>query len=157
MSLIVEDVHGLEFQNNYLNSISVRYEMVRPLIVDDDPMAVKLVQGTLRLVGMHDKGIASDGMEALSILEQEEGNFQLIVSDWNMPKINGLEFLKTVRELYPSIPFIMLTSQSTVHQVMKAKNCGVDGYVIKPIRLATLRQKVETVIEYNLASVFGAF
>ena len=134
---------------NEMNSELKRtFEGLRVLVAEDDPMAAKLAQGALRLLGVKDMVVAKDGLEALKHLKDTDGEFQLVVSDWNMPRMNGLEFLQAVRKLYPHMRFVMLTAKATQEFVVAARDHGVDAYVVKPFSPNQLRQKVEALFRY---------
>ncbi len=103
------------------------------LIVDDMMTMRKLVA----------KALTELGFTNLTDAEQ----FQLIVSDWNMPKVSGLELLKTVRQMsaYKDIPFVLLTAESEKAQVIEAIQARVSGYVTKPFTTAILGEKLKSV------------
>jgi two-component system, chemotaxis family, chemotaxis protein CheY len=121
------------------------YEAVRVLIAEDEPLAAKLARGALRLMGITQVVVAEDGLDAMKQLADHNGDFQLIISDWNMPNMTGIEFLRTVRKIYPTMPFIMLTSNANKEFVLAAAKHGVNGYIAKPFSLDQMRQKVEAV------------
>lgn len=120
------------------------YAGLRVLLAEDEPMATKLAQGALKVMGITDIVAVRDGEQALAVLEREQGQFQLIVSDWNMPKLSGLDFLKAVRLRYPHMKFVMLTGKATREFVVQAAQNGVDAYVVKPFSPNQLRRKIET-------------
>lgn len=124
------------------------YEALRVLIAEDEPMAAKLARGALRLMGITNVVVAEDGLEAMKALKDHEGDFQLIISDWNMPNMTGFEFLQTVRKIYPRMPFIMLTAKASKEFVIAAGKNGVNGYIVKPFSLDQMRQKVEAVFKF---------
>ena len=123
------------------------YAGLRVLIAEDEPLAAKLALGALRLMGITDVVVADDGLEAMKMLKDHKGDFQLIISDWNMPNMTGFEFLQTVRKLYPNMPFIMLTAKASKDFVLAAGKGGVNGYIVKPFSLDQMRQKVEAVFK----------
>ncbi len=128
-------------------SLERRYESLRVLIAEDEPLAAKLARGALRLMGITQVVVAEDGLDAMKQLGEYNGDFQLIISDWNMPNMTGIEFLRTVRKLYPNMPFIMLTSNANKDFVVAAAKHGVNGYIAKPFSLDQMRQKVEAVFK----------
>ena len=128
-------------------SLERTYEGIRVLIAEDEPLAAKLARGALRLMGITQVVVAEDGLEAMKQLAEFNGNFQLIISDWNMPNMTGIEFLRTVRKLYPDMPFIMLTPNANKEFVLAAAKHGINGYVVKPFSLDQVRQKVEAVFK----------
>jgi two-component system chemotaxis response regulator CheY len=124
------------------------YSGLRVLLAEDEPMAQKLALGALRLLDIKDVTVTADGLKALKALKDGDGEYQLIVSDWNMPELNGLEFLRAVRRIYPHIKFIMLTGNANKDFVVAARKFGVDAYIAKPFAPAQLRQKVEAIFRF---------
>jgi len=120
------------------------YAGLRVLLAEDEPMAAKLAQGALKVMGITNIVTVTDGENALAVLDRAQGGFQLIVSDWNMPRMSGLDFLKAVRRQYPHMKFVMLTGRSTREAVVAAMQHGVDGYVVKPFSPNQLRRKIES-------------
>ena len=119
------------------------------LIVDDYKTMLRIISNLLKQLGFKNIEEATDGSEALRKLR--EGNFGLVISDWNMAPMTGLQLLKEVRadgELKP-LPFIMVTAESKTENVVEAKTAGVSNYIVKPFNAETLKQK--------LSSVLGAF
>jgi two-component system chemotaxis response regulator CheY len=116
------------------------------MIVDDQRTTRMLVRTSLRELGYRNVTECGDGEEALRVL----GEFpaQLIISDVNMPKLDGLGLLKAIRgkpEL-KAIPFIMLTGRGEVGLVKEAIQIGVNGYLVKPFNLGQLKQKIEAAV-----------
>lgn len=122
----------------------------RILVVDDMPVMRDLVKTQLRAMGYQNLLEAEDGEEALmKVLEADrEGKpVQLIISDWNMPKLTGLDFLKQIRasQKYKSLPFVLLTSESEKDQVTEAILAGVSQYIVKPFQPKALEDKLKAV------------
>jgi two-component system, chemotaxis family, chemotaxis protein CheY len=118
------------------------------LIVDDMMTMRKLVAKSLTELGFTNLTDADNGetaLEKIKLVGAEK--FQLIVSDWNMPKVSGIELLKTVRQLagYKDVPFILLTAESEKAQVIEAIQARVSGYVTKPFTTAILGEKLKAV------------
>ncbi|NQW11937.1 MAG: response regulator [Alphaproteobacteria bacterium] len=124
------------------------YEGLRVLLAEDEPMATKLALGALKIMGITNIVAVKDGEQALAVLDHENGAFQLIVSDWNMPKVSGLDFLKQVRRRYPHMKFLMLTGNISKEFVIAAKQNGVDAYIGKPFSPVQLRRKVEALFTF---------
>lgn len=124
------------------------YAGLRVLLAEDEPMATKLAMGALKIMGIADIVAVKDGEQALAVLDHEDGAFQLIVSDWNMPKVSGLDFLKQVRRRYPHMKFLMLTGNISKEFVLAAKQNGVDAYIGKPFSPVQLRRKVEALFHF---------
>ena len=116
------------------------------LIVDDFATMRRIVKGALKQLGFKNIIEAEDGITALSELKKEKVG--LILSDWNMPKMNGLELLKLVRgdDNFKEIPFIMVTAEGQKSNVVQAVQAGVDNYVIKPFTPDTLKDKIQKVL-----------
>lgn len=122
---------------------------LKVLIVDDYKTMLKIIGNLLKQIGFQHIEEATDGTMALEKLKKEK--FDLIISDWNMEPMSGLDLLKTVRsdgEL-KNLPFIMVTAESKVENVGIAKQAGVTNYIVKPFNAQTLKSK--------LTSVFGDF
>jgi two-component system chemotaxis response regulator CheY len=119
------------------------------LIVDDYKTMLRIIANLLRQLGFEDIHEATDGTMALEMLGR--GDYGLILSDWNMEPMSGLELLKRVRanDKLKNIPFIMITAESKTENVVAAKQAGVNNYIVKPFNAVTLKAKLE--------SVFGAF
>lgn len=119
------------------------------LIVDDYKTMLRIVENLLKQLGFKNIMQATDGSMALKMLH--EGNYGLVISDWNMQPMTGLQLLKEVRadaKLKP-LPFIMVTAESKTENVIAAKQAGVNNYIMKPFNAETLKQK--------LSAVLGAF
>ena len=116
------------------------------LIADDMPTIRDLVTTQLRSMGYENILEAQDGEQALSLLIRHSNSadkIQMIISDWNMPKIKGIDFLKQVRGMdqWADLPFILLTSESERDQVTDAVLSGVSQYIVKPFIGRTLEEK----------------
>ncbi|UUX51219.1 response regulator [Nisaea acidiphila] len=134
-------------QTDPLAAIRPNFSEFQVIVAEDEPMATKLAQGSLKLMGFKRIFHAPDGLKALKILRELDGDVQLIVSDWNMPEINGLEFLKAVRKIFPKMKFIMLTGNANKDFVIEARRAGVDAYIAKPFTPDQLKAKVEAIFK----------
>ncbi|MDP6573840.1 MAG: response regulator [Rhodospirillales bacterium] len=128
----------------------IDFSNFRVLLVEDSEFALNLEKLGLQELGFKTVIVARDGKEAYETLEHFE-HINLIVSDWNMPNLNGLELLKASRERWPGVPFIMLTVNDTVEHVAEARKVGVDAYLVKPFSLDGLRHKIIVAIRRRLA------
>jgi two-component system chemotaxis response regulator CheY len=120
------------------------------LVVDDMLTMRKLVGKCLKDLGFLNITEAADGADALPMLEAaavSQVPFQLIISDWNMPKMPGIELLKKIRanDQLKQTPFVFLTAENEAGQVMEAIKSGVNNYITKPFTPATLKDKLELV------------
>ncbi len=115
------------------------------LIVDDYKTMLRIIRNLLKQIDFNNVEEATDGHEALGRLKT--GNFGLIISDWNMQPMTGLELLAEIRHdsKLRSLPFIMITAESKADNVVAAKQAGVSNYIVKPFNAETLRDKIEKV------------
>ena len=113
------------------------------LIVDDYKTMLRIMRNLLRQIDFRNVDEASDGAEALEKLRT--GAFGLVISDWNMAPMTGMELLQTVRAepLLRALPFIMVTAESKTENVIAAIQAGVSGYIVKPFNAGTLHAKIE--------------
>ena len=116
------------------------------LVVDDYKSMVRIVRGMLNQLGFVNVDDAPDGAAAMALLKEKD--YGLVLSDWNMQPVTGLELLKQVRaeERTKKTPFVMVTAEAKVDNVIAARQAGVNNYVIKPFTLAVLKQKLTTVL-----------
>ncbi len=115
------------------------------LIVDDYKTMLKIIRSLLKQLGFGNVEEAMDGSAALQKIRK---NYGLVISDWNMEPMSGLELLKEVRldSKLKDVPFIMITAESKTENVIAAKEAGVNGYIVKPFTAATLKSKIDTVL-----------
>ena len=118
---------------------------IKILVVDDFSTMRRINKNLLRQLGYSNIVEADDGTTALQKLHDEKIDF--VVSDWNMPKMTGLELLKSVRadEKLKDIPFLMVTAESEKDRVIEAVKAGVNNYVVKPFTAETLKEKISKV------------
>ncbi|WEK57168.1 MAG: response regulator [Candidatus Brevundimonas phytovorans] len=116
------------------------------LVVDDYKSMVRIVRGMLNQLGFVNVDDAPDGAAAMALLKEK--TYGLVLSDWNMQPVTGLELLKQVRaeERTRKTPFVMVTAEAKVENVIAARQAGVNNYVIKPFTLAVLKQKLSSVV-----------
>ena len=119
---------------------------MRILIVDDYKTMLRIIRNLLKQLSFDNIEDAMDGSNALQKLREKE--FGLIISDWNMEPMTGLELLKEVRadEKLKSLPFIMNTAESKAENVIVAKKPGVSNYIVKPFNAETLKTKIVSVL-----------
>src|ERR1700757_116832 len=106
----------------------------------------RIVRNLLKEIGFGNAEEAEDGQVALNMLKA--GKFDFVVSDINMPNMNGFELLKSVRsdEALKSIPFLMVTAEAKKDDIVQAAQCGASGYIVKPFTKATLEEKVQKIL-----------
>ena len=119
------------------------------LIVDDYKTMLRIIRNLLKQIDIENVEEASDGQEALNKLRA--GSFGLVISDWNMAPMTGLDLLKEVRAdaKLKDTPFIMITAESKTENVVAAKQAGVSNYIVKPFNAETLREKIEKVMAHG--------
>ena len=116
------------------------------LIVDDYKTMLRIVRNLLKQLGFDNVDEATDGSAALQKLREKR--YGLIISDWNMEPMTGLQLLKEVRadaRLKPT-PFVMITAESKTENVIEAKKAGVSNYIVKPFNADTLKNKLQSVL-----------
>ena len=119
---------------------------IKVLVVDDFATMRRIVKNILTQLGYKNVIEAEDGTNAINILKQEKVG--LIISDWNMPKMTGLELLKNVRANpeWASIPFIMVTAEAQQENIIMAVKAKVSQYIVKPFTADTLGEKINKVL-----------
>ena len=120
---------------------------VRVLVVDDFPTMRRIVRNLLRQLGFENVDEAENGEDALKKLRSAE--YGLVVSDWNMPVMEGIELLKNVRSdpQLKDIPFLMVTAEAEKEKVIEAIKAGVDNYIVKPFTGEVLKEKLEKIAQ----------
>ena len=115
------------------------------LIVDDYKTMLRIIRNLLKQLDFNNVDEASDGTEALKKLREKE--FKLVISDWNMEPMTGLQLLREVRSdiKLKEMPFIMVTAESKTENVIAAKKAGVSNYIVKPFNAQTLKNKIDAV------------
>ncbi len=118
---------------------------MRVLVVDDFATMRRIVKNLLKRLGIEDIEEAEDGLQALQKLKSEK--FDLIVSDWNMPNMTGIELLQTVRNdpAMKTIPFLMVTAEAEKDNVFLAIKMGVSNYIVKPFTADVLEEKLKKI------------
>jgi len=115
------------------------------LIVDDFATMRQIVRKSLASLGYNNITEAVDGVDALAKLEKDQFNF--IISDWNMPNMMGIDFLKAVRSngRFKGIPFLMVTAEAKRENVIEAAKAGVSQYIVKPFTVESLEEKMNAI------------
>ncbi|MCK2185128.1 chemotaxis response regulator CheY [Halomonas getboli] len=117
------------------------------LVVDDFPTMRRIVRSLLKELGFTNVEEAEDGQDALNKLKG--GGFEFVVSDWNMPNLDGLEMLKQIRadDGLKELPVLMVTAEAKKENIIAAAQAGASGYVVKPFTSATLEEKLNKIFE----------
>ena len=116
------------------------------LIVDDYKTMLRIIRNLLSQLNFANVQEATDGAAALEKLR--DGSFELVISDWNMEPMTGLQLLREVRadDKLKSLPFVMITAESKTENVVAAKEAGVSNYIVKPFNAETLKTKLISVL-----------
>ena len=118
---------------------------IKILVVDDFSTMRRIIKNLLRELGFNNLDEADDGQTAWPKLKT--GQFDFLVTDWNMPGITGLDLLKAVRSNpeTANMPVLLVTAESKREQIIEAAQAGVNGYIIKPFTAATLKEKIDKI------------
>jgi len=117
------------------------------LVVDDEVSVTRLLKMMLTDLGVTQVFTAKDGREAIDFLGDFDDLVDVIVCDWNMPRMSGLEVLQQIRTVDPDSVFIMLTGRADVDSVKAARDLGVSAYLLKPFSAEQLEQKLNTIVK----------
>ncbi len=117
------------------------------LIVDDFSTMRRIIKNLLRDLGFNNTQEADDGSSALPMLQN--GDFDFVVTDWNMPGMQGIDLLKAIRsdESLKHLPVLMVTAEAKREQIIMAAQAGVNGYIVKPFTAGTLKEKLDKIFE----------
>lgn len=117
------------------------------LTVDDSTTMRRIIVNTLARLGFKDVVQADNGKTGLAKLEEVSG-VDLIITDWNMPEMDGLEFVKHTRQgPYKDVPILMVTTNAAKEDIVEALQAGVNNYVVKPFTPETLKEKIELLLK----------
>ena len=117
------------------------------LIVDDFSTMRRIIKNLLRDLGFNNTHEADDGNTALPMLQGPE--FDFVVTDWNMPGMQGIDLLRAIRadDKLKHLPVLMVTAEAKKEQIIAAAQAGVNGYIVKPFTAATLKEKLDKIFE----------
>ncbi len=120
---------------------------IKVLVVDDFATMRRILKNILKQLGFKNLVEADDGTTAWDVLEEQE--IDLVLADWNMPKMTGLELLKKVRasDKYAKVPFLMVTAEAQKQNVIEAVQAGVSNYVVKPFTAEAISEKLEKILK----------
>jgi two-component system chemotaxis response regulator CheY len=125
---------------------------IKYLVVDDFSTMRRIVKNLLQELGYQNVQEADDGKTAWPMLQT--GNFDFVITDWNMPLMPGLDLLKAIRadEKLKSLPVLMVTAEAKREQIVEAVQAGVSGYVVKPFTAEILKQKLDKILQARAAA-----
>ena len=117
------------------------------LVVDDFSTMRRIIKNLLKDLGFSNIQEADDGSTALPMLQQ--GDFDFVVTDWNMPGMQGIDLLRAIRadDKLKHLPVLMVTAEAKKEQIVAAAQAGVNVYVVKPFTAATLKEKLDKIFE----------
>ncbi|ASG66263.1 chemotaxis protein CheY [Idiomarina sp. X4] len=117
------------------------------LVVDDFSTMRRIIKNLLRDLGFTNIQEADDGNTALPMLQN--GDFDFVVTDWNMPGMQGIDLLKEIRkdDNLSHLPVLMVTAEAKREQIIAAAQAGVNGYIVKPFTAVTLKEKLDKIFE----------
>jgi two-component system chemotaxis response regulator CheY len=118
---------------------------MKALVVDDSAVMRKVVIGALSRADITDVDQAADGQEAVRAVESSD--YDLVLMDWNMPNMLGIDAVKAIRALGKTMPIIMVTTEAEKSRVVEALKAGANNYIIKPFEPATIVQKITEVLD----------
>lgn len=126
---------------------SITNKNVKILVVDDHALTRNMVKAILKGLGYDNVTQAENGENAIRYLE--DPSFEVVICDWNMPNMSGLEVLQQVRAMsnYKELPFLMLTAEAYRENVTAALQSGVTEYIVKPFTAEILANKLESVLK----------
>lgn len=120
---------------------------IKILVVDDFSTMRRIIKNLLRDLGFNNTSEADDGTTALPMLQS--GSFDMVVTDWNMPGMPGIDLLRAIRAdaKLTHIPVLMVTAEQKKENIIEAAQAGVNGYIVKPFTAATLKEKLDKIFE----------
>lgn len=128
------------------------------IVIDDDRLVLKLVSDVLHKLGFASVQKASDGQQALRILQSSQIDF--MICDWRMPNLDGLELIRQIRRaatpVNPLTPIIMLTGNAELHHVTEARDAGATEYLVKPFTIKELCKRISEIVDHPREFVFAA-
>ena len=122
-------------------------EVPRVLIVEDDAPIANMIKAVLGQIGIVHVTISGDGRQAVKMVALAAKPFDLVVCDWSMPNMNGLEFLEWFRKQHPDTPFVMLTAKTGALEFNQAKRSGADYFLMKPLLPEDLMIRLKGIVD----------
>jgi two-component system chemotaxis response regulator CheY len=122
-------------------------DVMKFLVVDDFSTMRRIIKNLLRDIGYENVIEAEDGRQALKLVQA--GGIDFVITDWNMPNMTGIELLKEIRRHagFNELPVLMVTAESRKEQIIEAAQAGVNGYIVKPFTAATLKEKLDKILQ----------
>lgn len=133
-------------KRNGMKQPKVHLDKARIMIVDDQADMRAMIRHMLGELGVNQVFEASDGKQAMSFIDDAMDMIDIIICDWNMPAMSGVEVLRQLRSVDDKMPFLMVTGRSDISSVSEAKASGVTAYISKPFSLIQLEAKLKAII-----------
>jgi two-component system chemotaxis response regulator CheY len=124
----------------------INFQDVKILIIDDQADARGMLRAMLAELGVTQVYEASDGREGLSFIDVAPDMVDLLICDWNMPRMSGIDLLRQLRSVFSNIPFLMVTGRKDIDSIAAAKSSGVTAYIGKPFSKAQLEVKLRVIL-----------
>lgn len=137
---------------NTSQSLSFSLPDLRILIVEDQDSASSLTNKMLQDIGVSDVVECDDAEKALARLKKDKESCDIVICDWNMQGMSGIEFLKALRADVPDIPFLMASGRSDMDSIQEARNAGATGYIRKPFTPSQLEAQIRIVMQKSRTS-----
>jgi len=125
---------------------------IKILIIDDQQDARAMMRNMLAELGITQIFEANDGRQGLQFLDSAFDFVDIVMCDWNMPHMSGIELLRQLRTVDPDVPFMMVTGRGDMDSVFEAKGSGVSGYILKPFSLTQLEAKLRILMQRAVAA-----
>jgi len=125
---------------------SVEFPRLSVLVIDDDPSVRSVTSTMLRRMAIPNIAVAENGDRGLELFRTAAPSFDLVICDWDMPGLNGMELYKQISADHPKLPFVMLTGRNDLESVITARDSGVTGYLVKPFSSEQLKEKISFVM-----------
>ena len=126
------------------------YETKKVIVVDDTSMMRQIIKNNLKQLGFEQSNLvdAADGEQALKKINED--TFDLVIADWNMPRMTGINLLKAIRAdgALKELPFLMVTVEADKEKIMEAVQAGVNQYIVKPFNATQLEEKIKEILPH---------
>lgn len=124
---------------------AIEFKGLKILLVDDNQDTRSMLRDMLSELEIMQVFEASEGEQALQFIDASFDPIDIIICDWNMPGMSGVEFLRQIRTVFPGLPFLMVTGRADLHSVVEAKESGVTGYIAKPFSKSQIEAKLRII------------
>lgn len=131
---------------NSSRSLSKKMEDLKVLIVDDQPEMRLMIREILGDAGVTRTFEATNGREAMQFIDADFETVNLIICDWHMPAMTGIDFLRQIRSVFPDMPFLMVTGKPSKNAVLEAKTAGVNAFISKPFSPSQMEAKLRVLV-----------